>query len=261
MPFDETRYEELHHGGMIGSVVHHRERTTSTMDDARAGAQALRGEGCGDAYLADEQTAGRGRFRRPWVDAPGASLLVTFHLCVLDLEFAPLVGFAGALAAADAVTESSGLETELKWPNDVLAGGRKLCGVLAEAQPGGVEADVFLGIGVNIGEAAIAGLPDAERALATTIEGEGATPPGVEELLAALSEALERRIAQVESEPERVLADWRARLGMLGSRVRLSTTDGEIEGVASDVTAEGQLVLRLDAGGTFSFAAGDVTVL
>lgn len=261
MPFDEARYEELHHGGMIGSLVHYRERTASTMDDARAGAAALRGEGCGDAYLADEQTAGRGRFRRPWVDAPGASLLVTYHLCVLDLVYAPLVGLAGALAASDAVTEVSGVETELKWPNDVLVGGRKLAGILAEAQPGGVEADVFLGIGVNIREAAIAGLSDAERAVATTLEGEGATPPGVEELLAALSEALEGRIAQVDAEPERLLADWRARLAMLGSRVRLSTTDGDIEGVAEDVTAEGQLVLRLDSGGTHSFAAGDVTVL
>ena len=158
MPFDESRYEELHHGGMIGSLVHYRERTASTMDDARAGAMARRGEGCGDAYLADEQTAGRGRFRREWVDAPGASLLVTFHLCVLDIVYAPLVGFAGALAAAEAVTEASGVETGLKWPNDVLAGGRKLAGILAEAQPGGVEADVFLGIGINIGEAAIAGL-------------------------------------------------------------------------------------------------------
>lgn len=261
MPFDEARYEELHHGGMIGSLVHYRERTASTMDDARAGAAALRGEGCGDAYLADEQTAGRGRFRRPWVDAPGASLLVTYHLCVLDLAYAPLVGLAGALAAADAVTEASDLATELKWPNDVLAGGRKLAGILAEAQPGGVEADVFLGIGVNMREAAIAGLSDAERAVATTIEGEGATLPSVEELLAALSEALEGRLAQVDAEPEQLLADWRARLAMLGSRVRLSTTDGDVEGVAEDVTAEGQLVLRLDSGGTYSFAAGDVTVL
>lgn len=261
MPFDESRYEELHHGGMIGSLVHYRERTGSTMDDARAGAAALGGAGCGDAYLTDEQTAGRGRFRRPWVDAPGASLLVTFHLCVLDMAQAPLVGLAGALAAAEAVAEASGVETALKWPNDVLAGGRKLAGILAEAQPGGVEADVFLGVGINIAEAAIAGLSDAERAVATTIEGEGAEPPTVEALLAALSESLERRFAQVEAEPDRLLADWRDRLAMLGARVRLSTTDGEIEGVAEDVTAEGQLLLRLDGGGTYSFAAGDVTVL
>ena len=166
MPFDQDRYEELHHGGLIGALVHYRERTPSTMDDARAGAAARGGEGCGDAYLAGEQTAGRGRFRRPWQGAPGASLAVTFHLCALDIAFAPFLGLAGALAAAEAVTAASGLETALKWPNDVLAGGRKLAGVLAEAQQGAVEADVFLGVGVNLGEAAIAGLPGAERALA-----------------------------------------------------------------------------------------------
>ena len=262
-----ARYEELHHGGIVGSAVHHYERTTSTMDEARAGAQARGGEGCGDAYVADEQTAGRGRFRRPWADAPGASLLVTFHLCVREVEYLPLAVFAGALATADAVAQVSGLETALKWPNDVLAGGRKLAGILAEARAGSTEADVFLGIGVNIGEAAIAGLPEAERALATSIEGAGAgagagaQPPQVEELLARLSEQLEGRVAQVESDPDGLLADWRARLVTLGARVRLSTTDGAVEGEAVDVTAEGLLVLRLDDGGQRSFAAGDVTTL
>ena len=172
-PFDVARYEELHHGGIVGSAVHHYERTTSTMDEARAGAQARGGEGCGDAYVADEQTAGRGRFRRPWADAPGASLLVTFHLCVREVEYLPFAVFAGALATADAVAEVSGLETALKWPNDVLAGGRKLAGILAEARAGSTEADVFLGIGVNIGEAAIAGLPAAERAARDEHRGRG----------------------------------------------------------------------------------------
>ncbi len=260
-PFDMDRYEELHHLGMIGSMVHHSERTTSTMDEARAGAQTRGGEGCGDAYVADEQSAGRGRFDRTWTDAPGASLLVTFHLCVREIEYLPLVGFAGALAAADAVAEVSGLETALKWPNDVLIDGRKLAGILAEAQAGSTETDVFLGIGVNIAEAAIAGLSDSERSLATSIEGAGAQPPAVEELLARLSEQLERRIAQVEGDPDRLLADWRGRLVTLGTRVRLSTTDGDIEGEAVDVTAEGMLVLRLDSGSQHSFAAGDVTTL
>ncbi|MDA1062563.1 MAG: biotin--[acetyl-CoA-carboxylase] ligase [Chloroflexi bacterium] len=259
------RYEELHHRGMVGSVVHHFTRTTSTMDEARVGARAQRregsGEGCGDAYVADEQTAGRGRFERTWTDAAGASLLVTFHLCVRETDKLPLVGFAGALAAADAIEAVSGLETLLKWPNDVLAGGRKLGGLLAEAQPGSTEVDVFLGIGINIAEAAIAGLTDAERALATSIEGAGALPPAVEELLAALSAQLERRVAQVESDPGRLLADWRGRLATLGTRVRLATTDGTVEGEAVDVTAEGLLVLRTDDGAQRSFAAGDVTTL
>ena len=256
-----ARYEELHHGGIVGSAVHHYERTTSTMDEARAGAQARGGEGCGDAYVADEQSAGRGRFQRPWTGAAGASLLVTFHLCVREVEYLPLAVFAGALAAADAVAEVSGLETALKWPNDVLSGGRKLGGILAEARAGSTEADVFLGIGVNVREASIAGLAEAERALATSIEGAGAQPPQVEELLARLSEQLEGRVAQVESDPDGLLADWRGRLATLGTRVRLSTAGGAVEGEAVDVTAEGLLVLRLDDGGRRSFAAGDVTTL
>jgi BirA family biotin operon repressor/biotin-[acetyl-CoA-carboxylase] ligase len=259
--FDMARYEELHHGGIVGSAVHHFEVTTSTMDEARAGAQSRGGEGCGDAYVADEQTAGRGRFERTWTDAPGASLLVTFHLCVREIAYLPLASFAGALAAADAVTMVSGLETALKWPNDVMAGDRKLGGILAEAQAGSTEADVFVGVGINIGEAATAALTDAERAVATSIEGAGARPPGVEELLVGLSEQLEARVAQVESDPDSLLADWRGRLATLGTRVRLATTDGAVEGEAVDVTAEGLLVLRFEDGGKRSFAAGDVTTL
>ena len=259
--FGHAEYAALRGAGRVGALVHAVRRTASTMDDARAGADARGDAGCGDAYLASEQTAGRGRFRRPWAGAPGASLLVTYHLCVSEPARAPLVGFAGALAAARAVTEASGLATALKWPNDVLAGGRKLAGVLAESRPAEGRADVFLGVGVNLGEAAIAGLPPPERARATSIEGEGAPPPGRERLLAALSRALGERLAQAEADPAGLHADWRSRLATIGARVRLSTPGGEVEGLAAGVTAAGQLVLRLDGGGARSFAAGDVTTL
>ncbi len=269
--FDHERYAALHGGGRLGARVHATERTSSTMDDARAGADRLGAAGCGDAYVAGEQTAGRGRFGRRWVAAPGAALLVTFHLCPSAGPHTPLLSAAGGLATAEAVEACSGLGVALKWPNDVLADGRKLSGVLADARHGpGGSVEVFLGIGVNLREAATAGLPPDERARATSIEGAGATPPDAETLLAELSRALERRVGQIERDPSAFLDDWRARLDTIGRRVRLAPAgpeagDGEaagvVEGVAVGVTPLGELTLRLDDGSSRSFAAGDVTTL
>ena len=265
--FDHERYASLRGAERIGARVHAVAQTTSTMDDARAGADHRGAAGCGDAYLAGEQTAGRGRFGRRWVAAPGAALLVTFHLCPAAGPHTPLLSAAGGLATAEAVEAACGLGVTLKWPNDVLAGGRKLAGVLADARTsrGGVE--VFLGIGLNLHEAATAGLPPEERARATNIEGAGATPPDAETLLAELSKALERRVEQIERDPSAFLADWRARLETIGRRVRLAPAGAEageagvVEGVAVGVTETGELTLRFDDGSERSFAAGDVTTL
>ncbi len=269
--FDHERYAALRGGGRLGARVHAVARTTSTMDDARAGADRRGAAGCGDAYVAGEQTAGRGRFGRRWVATPGAALLVTFHLCPAAGPHTPLLSAAGGLATAEAVEAACGLDVSLKWPNDVLADGRKLSGVLADARHGpGGSVEVFLGIGVNLREAATAGLPPDERARATSIEGAGAPPPDPEMLLAELSRALERRVGQLERDPPAFLDDWRDRLETIGRRVQLAPAGpeagegegaGVVEGVAVGVTPLGELTLRLDDGSSRSFAAGDVTTL
>ena len=266
-PFDHERYASLRGGGRIGARVHAVAVTTSTMDDARAGADRHGVAGCGDAYLAGEQTAGRGRFGRRWVASPGAALLVTFHLCPAAGPHTPLLSAAGGLATAEAVEAACGLDVTLKWPNDVLADGRKLAGVLADARTARGDVEVFLGIGLNLREAATAGLPPHERARATSIEGAGAPPPDAETLLAELSRALERRVGQIEGDPAAFLAAWRVRLETIGRRVQLAPAgpeageQGVVEGVATGVTGTGELTLRLDDGSERSFAAGDVTTL
>src|SRR5690606_22588547 len=108
VPFDLDRYHSsLLNPNGIGSVVLYVESTASTMDDARQGADA--GGGCGAAYVAGEQTAGRGRQGRSWVSAPGTGLYVTYHLCAPEAEEAALSAIAGALAVADAIRITTGL--------------------------------------------------------------------------------------------------------------------------------------------------------
>ena len=148
MAFDFEQYRALHRAATVGAEVVCRDVVASTMDEARTGASA--GNAPGTAYLAGEQTAGRGREGRSWISAAEAGLYVTFHLIPSHATHAPLLSVAGALAVADALQGTCGLAVDLKWPNDVLVGERKLCGVLAEARHNMGRADVFLGIGQNL---------------------------------------------------------------------------------------------------------------
>ncbi len=267
MPFDLVAYRSVLRMSPqdlttdVGREIRFVESTTSTMDDARAGAVA--GGAPGTVYVAGEQSAGRGRQGRTWLSAASTGLYATYHLRAASAADAPLYALAGALAAGDAILETSGLATVLKWPNDVQHlgpdGPRKLCGVLAESRPAAVGGrDVFLGIGINVRAAP---LPDELAALATSIEGAGAKPPTLEALLGALSRAIGRWAAAIEVDPAAALAAWRQRLATLGQRVRLATPGGIVEGEAVDVSAHGELVIRHSDGRVEAYAAGDVTTL
>ncbi len=256
MPFNAVAYERMRTATTVGAVVHYRERTVSTMDDARDGARGA--ERWGDAYVAGEQSAGRGRRGRSWISTAAVGLYVTFHLRPQSAESAPLLSIAGGLAAADAVSEISGLSTQLKWPNDVLVRGRKLAGVLAEAQHG-ERLDVLLGVGINV--RATRELPLEVAQVATSIERAGAPPPALESLLAALSAALERWAARADDDPAALIEEWSSRLVTIGQRVRFSTPSGEVEGEAIGVSERGELVLRFEDGTTEAYSAGDVTTV
>lgn len=252
MPFDLARYHALRHTRTVGAEVVHLDETGSTMDDARAGAAA--GRPVGTAYVAAAQTAGRGRQGRSWVSEPGAGLWVTFHL---RTAAAPgLLAAAAALAVADALEANAGLTADLKWPNDILYGGRKICGILAESRPGEGGPDVMLGIGLNLRTPA--GMPTEVLAIATSIEQAGRPAPSREVLLAALATALERRLEAAEAAPDALIAAWSARLVTLGRRVRVEAPAETFEGTATAVDASGALLVRLDDGSERVCLAGDV---
>ena len=143
----------------------------------------------GALVAADEQTAGRGRLGRRWLAPPGTSLLCSLQLrpTVASERLPELTGVASR-ACADAIAGLTGLEPELKFPNDVLVGGRKVAGILAEAR----EERVVLGIGVNVNVAADELPQDVDRA-ATSLLAETGRELDRAELLAELLERLERR--------------------------------------------------------------------
>jgi BirA family biotin operon repressor/biotin-[acetyl-CoA-carboxylase] ligase len=227
---------------------------TYVMDQARQGATE------GLVAVAEHQTAGRGRLDRRWESPPGANLLASVLLrpgC--DAGDLHLCSGAVALAAADACAELAGVEPALKWPNDLLVGGSKLAGVLAEADFEGTRLrGVVVGIGVNVA------WPGPEEAGGTCLDHAGGTAQPVDKggLLDLVLEGLARRRPLLDEETgRRTLADEvRRRCSTLGQRVRVSLPDEELTGTASAIDDAGYLVVET-ASGRRVVGAGDVVHL
>jgi BirA family biotin operon repressor/biotin-[acetyl-CoA-carboxylase] ligase len=143
----------------------------------------------GALVVADEQTAGRGRLGRRWLGPAGASLLCSLQLRpTVSSERLPELTGVASRACAESIAALTGLEPELKFPNDVLVGGRKVAGILAEAREG----RVVLGFGVNVNLAAEQ-LPQEVDRPATSLLVETRRELDRAELLAELLERFERR--------------------------------------------------------------------
>src|SRR5918994_2008411 len=117
--------------------------------------QASESAGEGLSIVAEEQTAGRGRLQRAWSSPRGAGLYFSILLRpTIPQDQWPLITFMAALAVGDALHEASGVHTDIKWPNDLLSGERKICGILAEGIDTPSGRAVILGIGINLTPAA-----------------------------------------------------------------------------------------------------------
>jgi BirA family transcriptional regulator, biotin operon repressor / biotin---[acetyl-CoA-carboxylase] ligase len=212
---------------------------------------ASRGAPEGTAVLADAQRAGRGRRGRSWFSPPGAGLYLSVVVRpVGPTDALPLVTLAAGVAAARALRAATGLDVELKWPNDLVAGRpwRKLGGVLCEAVGGGATVDaIVVGIGINLRPAAY---PREIADRATSLEGELGRAIDralvVGEMLAALAEVTGRLWRR---ERRWICDEWRrlGRAGLAGAVVRWTEHGIAQRGLARDIDDEGGLMV--DAGG------------
>jgi BirA family biotin operon repressor/biotin-[acetyl-CoA-carboxylase] ligase len=227
---------------------------TYVLDQARQGVPE------GVVAVAEHQSAGRGRLDRRWESAPGANLLASVLLrpsCAADDLH--LCSGAVALAAADACAEVADVEPVLKWPNDLLVGGSKLAGVLAEAVFDGTRLQgVVVGIGLNVA------WPGPREAAGTCLDDAGGAAQPVDKgvLLDLLLEGLARRRPLLDQEPgRRTLADEvRRRCATLGQRVRVTLPNEEVTGAASAIDDAGHLVVETESGRRL-VSAGDVVHL
>lgn len=231
-----------------GPTVHYR-LTDSTNERARE--LALAGAPSGTVVVASEQTAGRGRTGRRWSAPAGSALLCSAILRPLEAHHS-LLPLAVPLAVCDAAEALAPVECQVKWPNDVWLGERKLAGVLIEARP---PEWAVIGVGLNL-SIPEEGFPDDLRWPATSL-GHGVEAAGA---LEALRVALER---WAEAMPEEVVAAFAARDGLEGRAVGWEAAGGTHAvgaGRAEGVDSLGNLVVVTDAGERLSLGAGEVSL-
>ena len=252
--FDVTRFRELLHTDSFGRNLLFDTTVGSTMDVARDAAE--HGAPEGTVALADEQTAGRGRLGRSWVAPPGVNLLPTLLLRPGEATLRQIAMIA-PLAISDAVAECSGLQTDIKWPNDVQAQGRKLAGVLIETSVHEGERFVLVGTGINVN---FDPRPHEEiRDIATSVAVELGRDAEREPLLAAYLAHFERMYREARAGGS-VRDRWRSRLITLGQQVSATWPGGSAEGLAEDVDETGGLIVRTADGSPVIVEAGDVTL-
>jgi BirA family biotin operon repressor/biotin-[acetyl-CoA-carboxylase] ligase len=267
--------------GGLWHAVEVEDRTGSTNADLLA--RALAGAPEGLVLAADEQSAGRGRLGRTWVSPPRAAL--TFSLLVRPAVPPARRGWLPLLAGvavASAVTAVTGVPTQLKWPNDVLAApapapaasagpsvsaglsAAKLAGILAEAAGDAVVVGVGLNVSTEPGELP---LPGPGALAATSLRIAGATALDREPLLAAILAGFERWYLawrRADGDPGRcgLRAEYTRLSGTIGRRVRVELPGGNVlSGLAVGVEEDGRLLVRVSPDAELSVAAGDVVHL
>lgn len=241
------------HGPAEPTRVAFLESTDSTNAEALRRARA--GERGPLWIVAGQQAAGRGRRGRAWVSPPGnlyATLLLTDPA---PPAVAAQLGFAAGLAlhdAASAAAPALAARLALKWPNDMLCGGRKIAGILIEGE--GAPLAVAVGIGVNCRHH-----PAATEFAATDFSAEGADV-GPDPLFSRLAPAMRERIAQWDRGADfaAIRAAWIERAHGLGEPIRVRLADREATGIFTTIDPAGRLLLRLDNDVLEPIAAGEV---
>jgi len=238
----------------IGQRVLHYPRLTTTMDRARE--EARKGAPEGTVIIADEQTAARGRLRRTWL-SPRGNIALSVILYPGRERLHSLIMVA-SVAVARSIEAITGLKPVLKWPNDVLIGGKKVCGILVESSVrGGVVDYAIIGTGVNV-NLDPAGFPEIQP-IATSLSGELGREVSRLDLVRGLLREMEG-LYLAAAAGESVYEDWRTRLTTLGRAVRVTSGETTLEGTAESVDRDGSLLLRLPDGGLTRILAGDVTL-
>lgn len=212
----------------------------STMDVAAA--LAHDGAPHGVVVVSDEQTSGRGRRGTTWASPPGAGLYFSFVARPAS-AVVPLLTLAAGVAIRHGIAVATGLTADLKWPNDLIVGRRKLAGILAEGVAiGSPDQAVIIGVGVNVQPAAY---PPEVAARATSLEGELGKAVDRGLLLSEVLLAMWDRLAGLDQTPGDILQAWRAASpNANGTRVEW---DGK-HGTTAGIDDSGALLVKTSAG-------------
>lgn len=243
----------------IGKEIHHFVDVTSTNDVAKE--LAARGAKEGTLVIAETQTCGRGRFGRGWVSPKGGIWFSTILRPKVNPEDALKLTLMAAVVVARVIRKMLELNAEIKWPNDVLIDGKKVCGILTEMCTRGKLVDfVTLGIGINANVEADS-FPENLRDSITSLEKELREEVARERFLRALLEELEHYYKMfTRMEFDLILEEWKSLASFLGSYVEVVSYDEKIVGLAVDVDQSGALLVKAENGTVRRVTSGDVTL-
>ncbi len=222
---------------------------------------AISGAPEGTVVIAEIQRGGKGRLGRKWFSPKGNLYLSVILRPDIAMHKAPVITLMGAVAIASAIRKQCGLAPGIKWPNDVLLRGRKVCGLLSEMS---AEQDriryLVLGIGVNV-NMELRSLPVDVEAVSTTLAREAGQEIDRTLLLRSLLRELDKWYASFLANEQDILREWMSLNITVGSRVQVSGAGRIIEGLAQRIDGEGRLIIRQDDGSIQTVAAGDVTIV
>jgi BirA family biotin operon repressor/biotin-[acetyl-CoA-carboxylase] ligase len=244
----------------LGRAIHYFESVDSTNSAAHHLAATFAAEGT--VVIAETQTRGRGRLGRSWISPPLRNLYMSVVLRPpLSATAAPQLSLLAGLAAAETIREWTPRAC-LKWPNDVLIDGRKVCGILTELEAeGGRVAFVILGIGVN--------LNSTEDDFPAELHGKAVSLRSTTGAIVDRTAFTERLLSQLEARYDLFLREgfaaihplWEALSGLTGRYVRIDDGGTHYEGRVAGIAEDGSLRVRDAAGQAFQVMVGDVTVV
>ena len=238
----------------VGQSVIYRPSLTSTMTLAQR--EARRGAAAGTVVVAGQQTAGKGRQNRTWLSPRGSiALSIILRPAVVALPYLIMLASLAVVHSIEAVT---GLHPQVKWPNDVLLDGKKVCGILIENS---LRRDIveyaIIGIGVNV-NLRLADFPEIEPT-ATSLSDELGGEVSRLELIRRLLVETERLYLAL-GDGEDIYREWRDNLVTLGKQVHVNSGNTVYSGIAESVNRDGALLLRLPDGSITEIVAGDVAL-
>lgn len=238
----------------VGQRVLYYPSVASTMEIARQEVQ--KGTPEGTVIIAGEQTAGRGRLQRSWLTPKGnVALSVILYPTLAQL---PSMIMLASIAVVHCIRVVTGLDPAIKWPNDILSNGRKVCGILIESDVRQEEVQsVIIGIGLNV-SLHPADYPEIED-IATSLSQESGRDVSAVDAVRTLLVETERLYSELAA-GRSLYEEWRDNLVTLGQAVRVRSGKNVYEGTAESVSPDGSLILRDSNGNRIPIVAGDVTL-
>lgn len=254
----QEEISELSQTSWAGKPLYHLEIVDSTNNYAKKTAQE--GAEHGTLILADEQTQGKGRRGRTWISPKAGNIYMSILLRPqIEPDKASMLTLVAAMAAAAGIREVSGLNTQIKWPNDIVVQGKKVCGILTEmsAEVGRVHY-IVIGIGINVHDK---DFPEEIQATATSLDLQSGKRQNRTELVEAVWKAFETYYESYlrTQDMSALQHEYNSHLANCNRPVKVLDSEHPYEGIAKGITKKGELMVETESGMRL-VSSGEVSV-